>query len=71
MGIVQAIPGSADHVHNVGMDHREIREAARRDAQDAQVVVQRRRAALDLDAFLFVIHFSHFDAMRTTVCSPC
>lgn len=67
MGIVQAVPGSADHVHNICMNHGEISEAARRDAQDAQVVVQRGGAALYLNAFLFVVHFSHFDQTMTTV----
>ncbi len=59
MGIVQPVPGGADHVHHVGVDHREISETSRRDAQDAQVVVERRRAALYLNAFLFVVHFRH------------
>lgn len=60
MGIVQPVPGGADHVYHVGVDHREIGEAARRDAQDAQVVVERGRAALYWNAFLFVVHFRHY-----------
>lgn len=56
VGIVEAVPGGADHVDHVGVDHREVGEAPRRDAQHAQVVVQRRSAVLDLDALFFVIH---------------
>lgn len=68
MGIVQAVPGRTDHVYHVGVDHREIGEAARRDAQDAQVVVQRGRAALYRNAFLFVVHFRHFLKMLFLKC---
>lgn len=56
VGVVQAVPGGADHVDHVGMDHREVGEAPRSDAQHAQVVVQRRRAVLQLDALFLVIH---------------
>lgn len=42
------------------MDHCEVGEAPRGDAQHAQVVVQRRRAVFDLDALLFVIHGADF-----------
>lgn len=56
MGIVEAVPGGADHVDHVSVDHREVREAPRGDAQHAEVVVQRRCAVFDLDALFFVIH---------------
>lgn len=56
VGVVEAVPRRADHVDHVGVDHREVSEAPRGDAQHAQVVVQRRRAVFDLDAFFFVIH---------------
>lgn len=56
MGVVEAVPGRADHVDHVSMDHGEVGEAPRSDAQNAEVVVQRRRAVFDLDALFFVIH---------------
>lgn len=58
--VVEAVPGGADHVHHVGVHHREVGERAGCDAQHAQVVVQRRGAALDLDAFFFMIHADDF-----------
>lgn len=56
VGIVEAVPGGAHHVDHVGVHDREVREATRRDAQHAEVVVQRRSAVFDLDALLFVVH---------------
>ena len=56
MRVVESVPGRAHHVHHVGMDHREVGEAPRGDAQDAQVVVQSRGAVFDRDALLLVIH---------------
>ena len=56
MRVVEAIPGSADHVDHVGMDHGEVGEVPRGYPQDTQVVVQSGRAAFDLNAFLFVVH---------------
>lgn len=57
MGIAKAVPGGADHVDHVSMDHCEVRQAPRGDAQHAEVVVQRRGAVFDLDALFFVIHW--------------
>lgn len=56
VGVVESVPRGAHHVHNVGVDDREVGETPRGDAQHAQVVVQRRRAVFDLDALLLVIH---------------
>lgn len=61
MGVVEAVPGGADHVDHVGMDHREVGEAPRSDAQHAQVVVQRRGAVFNLDALFLVIHQPRFN----------
>ncbi len=65
VGIVEAVPGGADHVDHVSVDHREIGEAPRGDAQHAEVVVQRRRAVFDLDALLFVIHRAVLSEQRS------
>lgn len=56
VGIVEAVPGGAHHVDHVGVHDREVGEAARGDAQHAEVVVQRRSAVFDLDALFFVVH---------------
>ena len=48
VGGVQAVPGRAYYAHRVGMHHREVGEAPRGDTQHAEVVVERRRAVLDL-----------------------
>lgn len=56
VGVVEAVPGRGDHVDHVSMDHREVGEAPRGDAHQAEVVVQRRGAVFDLDALFFVIH---------------
>lgn len=58
--VVESIPGRADHVDHVGVDHREVGEAPRGDAQHAQVVVQRRGAVFDLNALLPVVHRAVF-----------
>lgn len=56
VGVVESIPGGAHHVDHVCVDHREVGETTRGDAQHAEVVVQRRRAVFDLDALLLVVH---------------
>lgn len=56
MGIVEAVPGGAHHVDHVGVHDREVGEAPWREAQHAEVVVQRRGAVFDLDALFFVVH---------------
>lgn len=56
VGIVEAVPARAHHVDHVRVHHGEVGEAARGDAQHAQVVVQRRGAVFDLDALFFVVH---------------
>lgn len=56
MGAVESVPGGAHHVDHVCVDHREVGETTRGDAQHAEVVVQRRRAVFDLDALLLVVH---------------
>lgn len=65
MGVVEAVPRGADHVDHIGMDHREVGETPRGDAQHAEVVVQRRRAVFDLDALFFVIHRAAFSEQRS------
>lgn len=56
MGVVEAVPGRAYHVHDVCMDDCEIGKAPRSDAKHAQVVVQRRCAVFKLDALFLVKH---------------
>lgn len=56
VGIVEAVPGGAHHVDHVGVHDREVGEAPWREAQHAEVVVQRRSAVFDLDALFFVVH---------------
>lgn len=60
VGVVETVPGRADHVDHISMDHREVGETPRGDAQHAEVVVQRRRAVFDLDALLLMIHRAAF-----------
>lgn len=56
LGLAEAVPGGADHADHVGVHHREVGEAARGDAQHAQVVVQGGGAVFKQDALFFVIH---------------
>ena len=67
VGVVKAVPRRADHVDHIGMDHREVSEASRGNAQHAEVVVERRSAVFDLDALFFVIHGAAFSEQQCTL----
>lgn len=71
VGVVEAVPRSADHIDHIGMDHREVGETPRCNAQHAEVVVQRRSAVFDLDVLFFVIHGAAFSEQRSLLEFQC